>query len=144
MANYGLQVLLDARSGLPDEKKAATTIATFASMPGIVVAILASALFVGPSEPFEKLAAIAIGGSFAAVAGIFTVVWFAHRLLGFRALVLLGDFLNGLLLGTFATRLANFATDSMWTVSLVPIGGILGVLIGRLAPPNPKPEASAE
>lgn len=133
--------LNDAMNGLPTEKKAVGTIATFTVIPLACVGIVVGG-FSAPGTGEGALFLWGVGGGvLAAVIGL-VLVFGVHRLFGFRAVARLAAFYIGAIVGLMIGWCLTFLID-FWGWLLAPLLGVLNAAFRPFAR-RPKADLPAE
>lgn len=136
-----IPALNQAMNGLPTEKKAVATIATFTVIP-LACAGIVTGGFSAPGTGEGALFLWAIcGGVLAAVVALATV-YAVYRLFGFRAVAGLAAFYSGAIVGLLIGWCLIFLLD-WWALLLSPALGVLN-LVFRPFSPRPKADPPAE
>lgn len=142
MSYHRWQFLIDALNGLPNERKATVTIATFTVIPTACAGIVAGGFLAPDHRDLGLLVGGLIGGA-AAVAVALGGVYLAYWLLGFRGVVRVGEGTLGLLGGAIlGSSLAGLLDLGWWPLLLAPAFAVLNVVFrpfARLRKPEPHP-----
>lgn len=136
-----IPVLNDAMNGLPNEKKAVSTIAMFTVLPLAIVGIVAGGFLAPGVDEGTLILWVVGGGGVAAFVGLVSV-FAVYRLLGFPALAWLAAFATGAYLGLFAGYLLIVFLD-WWGFLLAPLLGLLNAVFRPFAR-KPKAETPEE
>lgn len=138
MRYHHLQDFLNARNGLPTESEAVKNIATYLTIPGVIVGILLGCYFLPERASELTLVLYLLAGAILFAALSLLTVAVLHRFVGFWLIVRLADGLSGTYLGMCLARRTIFALD--WVgLMFIPVVGILGVMIGRWFTPSASP-----
>ena len=126
-----LPVLNDAMNGLPNERKAAGTIAMFTVIPMAIVGIVAGGFLAPVTDDGALILGLVGGGLLAAAVGLVSV-FAVYRLFGFRMVARLAAFHAGAYLGVFAGYLLIVFFD-WWGFLLAPLLGLLNAVFRPFA-----------
>lgn len=138
-----IPTLNDAMNGLPTEKKAVGTIATFTVIPLACVGIVTGG-FLAPGHGEWSLILCGVGGGVLAAAVGLATVFATYRLFGFRAVAGLAAFYVGALAGGLIGWCLTFLIDA-WGLLLAPLLGLLNAILRPFArirsktPPSEEP-----
>lgn len=128
-----LSKLFAARNGLPTERQAARTIATFAVIPAAMLGLLAGNQLVPAAAPMGRHAWVCTATACGAGFGVLLLVSGVYRLFGFRPLAVLADALAGGLyglLGGGALTMSLMALElaprghELWPLLLIPLSAV--------------------
>ncbi|MFY7953649.1 MAG: hypothetical protein ACOVT5_14185 [Armatimonadaceae bacterium] len=140
------QFLIDALNGLPNERKATATIATFTVIPTACAGIVAGGFLAPDHRDLGLLVGGLIGGG-AAVAVALGGVYLAYWLFGFRGVVRVGEALLGLLAGALlGSTLGGLFDLGWWPLLLAPAFAVLNAVFRPFArkPKAEPPEAPSQ
>jgi hypothetical protein len=143
MNRYNIQEYLDSRRGLPTEWKAVKNVAIYCTIPGAMVGMGLSLLFLEACDSELTLAMYMLAGAAVMSAISMTLLTLAYKLIGFWFVVRVSDALMGMYIGMCVSQMSIWAMDWVGLLA-IPVGGVLAVIIGRMTGSKPISPATSE